>query len=248
MVSLALLPRYIISMGVWPGCKAFLKVEVLQAERTHFAGYRFPIHMRPGTTDRQVFREVFLFKEYNFPLNYKPSVIIDAGANIGLATIFFKNRFPDAIVYAIEPDSKNFSVLSRNTKVYLNAHPIHSALWMNDSYLRIKDKNENAWAFQVEECSDKDPDSFSAISIETLMKSNGITRIDLLKLDIEGAEKDVFASNYEYWLPRTKVIIIELHDWMKEGCSREFFRAIINYRFRVSVYAGMLLLHNIELD
>ena len=109
-------------------------------------------------------------------------------------------------------------------------------------------KNENAWAFQVEECKPEDPDSFSAISIETLMRKNDVTCIDLLKLDIEGAEKDVFASHYEYWLPRTKVIIIELHDWMKEGCSREFFRAIIQYRFRVSIYTGMLLLHNIELE
>lgn len=248
MASLALLPRYIISLGLWSGCKTFLKVEVLQSAHIHLAGYKFPIHLRPGTTDRQVFREVFLFKEYNFSLTKNPSVIIDAGANIGLATVFFKTRFPDARVYAIEPDSKNFSVLTQNTKEYINTHPIHSALWKNDSYLRIKDKNENAWAFQVEECAAEATDSFSAISIETLMKKNGIAHIDLLKLDIEGAEKDLFASNYEYWLPRTKVIIIELHDWMKEGCSREFFRAIINYRFRVSIYAGMLLLHNIDLD
>jgi FkbM family methyltransferase len=204
--------------------------------------------MRPGTTDRQVFREVFLFKEYNFPLDHKPSVIIDAGANIGLATIFFKTRFPEAIVYAIEPDSGNFAVLIQNAKAFMGTHVLHSALWRNDSYLRIKDKRENAWAFQVEECRQETPDSLSAISIETLMKNNNITQIDLLKLDIEGAEKDVFTSNYEYWLPRTRVIIIELHDWMKEGCSREFFRAIINYRFRVSIYAGMLLLHNIDLD
>ncbi|MFD1000107.1 FkbM family methyltransferase [Ohtaekwangia kribbensis] len=204
--------------------------------------------MRPGTTDRQVFREVFLFKEYNFPLTQNPSIVVDAGANIGLATVFFKNRFPEALVYAIEPDSKNFTVLTQNAKAYEGTYPMHSALWRVDSYLRIKDKNENAWAFQVEECNQEDPDSFSAISIETLMRSNGIERIDLLKLDIEGAERDVFASNYDYWLPRTKVIIIELHDWMKEGCSREFFRAIINYRFRVSIYAGMLLLYNIDLD
>lgn len=248
MVSLALLPRYIISLGLWSGCRTFFNVEVLQSERVQLAGYKFPIHMRPGTTDRQVFREVFLFKEYNFPLTQNPSIVVDAGANIGLATVFFKNRFPEALVYAIEPDSKNFTVLTQNAKAYEGTYPMHSALWRVDSYLRIKDKNENAWAFQVEECNQEDPDSFSAISIETLMRSNGIERIDLLKLDIEGAERDVFASNYDYWLPRTKVIIIELHDWMKEGCSREFFRAIINYRFRVSIYAGMLLLYNIDLD
>jgi FkbM family methyltransferase len=248
MASLALLPRYIISLGLWSGCKTFLKVEVLQSASIYLAGYKFPIHLRPGTTDRQVFREVFLFKEYNFPLSQNPSVIVDAGANIGLATVFFKIRFPDASIYAVEPDSKNFSVLAQNANVYANTHPIQSALWRNDSYLRIKDKNEHAWAFQVEECTAANADSFSAISIETLMKKNGISQIDLLKLDIEGAEKDLFASNYEYWLPKTKVIIIELHDWMKEGCSREFFKAIVNYRFRVSIYAGMLLLHNIDLD
>jgi FkbM family methyltransferase len=248
MLSLSLLPRYIISLGIFSGLKTFIRVEVTGRGKIYLRDYRFPFYLRYGTTDRNVFREVFLFKEYNFKVDGEPSTIIDAGANIGLASIFFKTRFPKANIYAIEPDTANFKTLIQNLKPYNDIKAIQSAVWSSDAYLKIKNKNENAWAFEVQESTAKEPDSFPAISIKTLMEQNAIERIDLLKLDIEGSEKEVFSSNYEYWLPRTKVIIIELHDWIKEGCSRSFFKTIANYRFKVSVYGGMLLLSNLDLD
>ena len=61
--------------------------------------------------------------------------------------------------------------------------------------------------------------------------------IDILKLDIETSEKKVFLDNYESWLPKTKMVIIELHDFMEEGCSRSFFTAInktfTNYEYMI---------------
>jgi len=49
--------------------------------------------------------------------------------------------------------------------------------------------------------------------------------IDILKLDIEGAEKELFADNTELWLPKVNIVVIELHDWLQEGCSQAFYAA-----------------------
>jgi hypothetical protein len=50
--------------------------------------------------------------------------------------------------------------------------------------------------------------------------------IDVLKLDIESSEKELFSQNFEPWLAKTKMIIIELHDSMKAGCAKQFFEAV----------------------
>ena len=57
--------------------------------------------------------------------------------------------------------------------------------------------------------------------------------IDILKLDIEGAEKEVFTSNYHRWLPKTRILIVELHDRMKAGCSSAFIKAMADYNFTI---------------
>lgn len=77
-------------------------------------------------------------------------------------------------------------------------------------------------------------DSLPAVSIDGIMKEYAINGIDILKIDIEGAEKEVFAFDYENWLPKTKILIIELHDHMKKGCSKSVFQAISQYDFSFS--------------
>ena len=54
--------------------------------------------------------------------------------------------------------------------------------------------------------------------------------IDILKIDIEGAEKELFMDNYKTWLGKTKVIVIELHDRLDKEISGIFFKAVNNYQ------------------
>jgi len=63
-----------------------------------------------------------------------------------------------------------------------------------------------------------------------------LEEIDLLKIDIEGAEKELFSTNYESWLPKTKVLYIELHDRYRKGTATSFFKAICQYDF--SIFLG----------
>ncbi|MBL0742451.1 FkbM family methyltransferase [Chryseolinea lacunae] len=245
---LKLLPRYILNLGLIEGTRAFLQVEAWKTSQVKMKGYDHPITIRKHTSDIKVFREVFLFHEYNFSMPVEPRVIIDAGANIGLAAVYFRKRFPAASIYAIEPDGGNFQVLAQHVAPLQNVVPIHSGLWHRDAFLRVRNESADAWAFEVEECGEQDAGAFKAVSVCGLMKRYGIEKIDFLKIDIEGSERELFMDGYDQWLPKTKVIIVELHDWIKEGCSRSVFKAIANYRFKTIVHGAMLLFINLDLD
>jgi hypothetical protein len=75
-----------------------------------------------------------------------------------------------------------------------------------------------------------------------------IQYIDILKLDVEGAEHEIFAENVDYWIPRTRCILIELHDWIKSDCSKTVFKTLASYNFKTTIFNGMLLLINSDLE
>ena len=86
------------------------------------------VYLRPGTTDQNVYDEIFLEREYDINLG-TPLFIVDAGAHIGLAAVFFASKYPKATVIAIEPEPSNFGVLLRNVENYNNIKPIQAGLW-----------------------------------------------------------------------------------------------------------------------
>ena len=76
--------------------------------------------------------------------------------------------------------------------------------------------------------------SISTITIDEIMKILNVKKIDILKIDIEGAEHELFKNNYDTWLPNTRCLIIELHDRMRNRSSQNFFKAISKYDFSYS--------------
>jgi hypothetical protein len=64
-----------------------------------------------------------------------------------------------------------------------------------------------------------------AVTIASLMDKAGFDRVDILKLDIEGAEIELFDANCEEWIDRVDAIVIELHDWIRPGCSASLLKA-----------------------
>lgn len=194
-------------------------------------GIKSPITLRGKTFDFNTFRQVFVYREYNFEMPFAPKSIIDGGGNIGLASVFFANRFPEAKIICIEPDADNFDLLKFNTQLYPNIKPIQAGVWHKPAYLRVVDNGYGHWGFMVKEVEAHEPNAIYSVSINQLMEENQLQEIDLLKLDIEGSEKEVLTENYQSWLPKTKVLVIELHDRMKAGTTKAFFKAIASYDF-----------------
>jgi FkbM family methyltransferase len=226
------------------GILVYLKIKLNQTSRISIPGLKFPITMRPQRTDNITFREIFIKKEYDIqlPSTIDPTVIIDAGANIGFTTVFFANRYPNARVFSIEPDSENFQYLIANTKHYKNITPIKSAVWNKKEMIQVVDHGYGERGFMIEKNEGKN--TLQAISFDDLMDQYQIKHIDILKIDIEGSEKEVFTENYERWLPVTKCLVIELHDRMKKGCSKAVFDAVSKYDFAFAIKGENLVFTN----
>lgn len=190
-----------------------------------------PFAFRPNSIDPVTMQQIFQNGDYILPIkNFHPKLILDCGGNIGCASVFFANVYPSAQIYAVEPERMNFKILTYNTVFYDNVHQINSALWDKETSIKILDESVDENAYMTVETTADDPKAFKTITVSKILAESGFDEIDLIKIDIEGAEKEVFsAPDVDDWLSKVKVLVIELHDRMKKGCSRAFFTAMSKY-------------------
>lgn len=147
------------------------------------------------------------------------------GANIGISPIYFANRYPSAKIIALEPEPGNYAMLVRNTRPYPSITPLQVALWNHDGEISISpydpaDELRKNWAFVTTESRNEGPNGgvkVRAVSMESLLQELGLDTVDILKMDIEGAEIEIFQS--ADWIHRIRSLAIELHDRYRVGCS-----------------------------
>jgi len=190
----------------------------------YLSGIKHPVQLRFGTSDAWVLKEVLLDGEYDFLPQISPKVIIDAGANIGLASIFFANKFPDAVIYALEPEVSNYAILEKNVSKYPNIRPFKTALWNQNKQVSLVNPDCGHWGFTTldsDSTKHKRVSLVDAVTLDAFMDKINFERIDVLKIDIEGAEKEVFESSYN-WIGKVRIIMAELHDGLRPGCSKAF--------------------------
>ena len=194
-----------------------------------------PFHFRPRTSDASVITDVLVDDSYACLLGVPDvRVIVDAGANIGAASVFLLEAYPEAVVIALEPDAGSFEVLQRNLAYYgSRARAIRSALWDQRAALgidrgRFRDGRE--WTFQVRPAVDGEAEVEST-TIPGVLDALHLPQIDILKVDIERAELTVFQESARTWLDRVRVIAIELHD---AECEDAFHRAVAPFPAEVT--------------
>jgi FkbM family methyltransferase len=189
---------------------------------------RHPLCLRLLSSDVSTYEQVFVNFDYAFEVQQAPVCIVDAGANIGLASIYFANRFPSARIIAIEPEQSNYELLKDNLAPYPQVTTLQAALWHRNKEVRLVDPGLGNWGFMTEGGEDDQPGSHQtrhtvkAVTMDWILNAFGLDRIDILKVDIEGAEKEVFADT-TVWIDRVDAIIIELHERYKKGCNRSFY-------------------------
>jgi len=170
-------------------------------------------------------------------------LIVDAGANIGIETLRFRRFHPGARIVAIEPDPGNFAVLQRNAGDDGKIELLHSGLWSHQCRLHIV-PGGSAEGFRVEEASGgPQPGDVDAVSIPSIMESLGVEEIDIFKLDIEGAEYQVFAAaDVESWIGRVKVLIFECPDSDRPGTTQEIFKKLAGRDFVCHIHGECFVL------
>lgn len=190
-------------------------------------GSNIEIHLRNDPYDTQIFTQIFVRNELDIGYLRAPRTIIDGGANIGLATLYLKMKYPDAKIVAIEPEPANFDLLVRNTKGLRDVVCLQNGIWNKSCRLQIIDNGDGNSSFVTRELSDGEAGEnvVNAITLEDAMKRAGLDDIDLVKLDIEGSEKQVFESGYEGWLARAHNVIVEIHPHLQRDVDAIVSRA-----------------------
>ena len=205
-----------------------------------------PLQLRVPSTDVPTYKHVFVRKEYRFEGEVAPMTIVDAGANTGLASIYFANRYPGARIIAIEPEQANFELLVKNVELYPNVIPVQAALWKNNDQIELVDPGLGDWGYMTRnrdddrELSQEVRHSVQAMTIDRVMEQFELESIDLLKLNIEGAEREVFEYS-EAWIDRVNAMVVKLHDRMKPGCESSFSQGSVGFD-RQWVQAGSVCL------
>lgn len=130
------------------------------------------------------FREIFVDEIYKCTLP-DDALVLDCGANIGLATLYMKQEYPDCRVVAFEPDEKNYDLLARNVGSwgYKGMETRKQAVWKENTLLRFTSRGNMASKISGIE---------DGISVEAIRLRDLLTeKVHFLKIDIEGAEYEV---------------------------------------------------------
>lgn len=186
----------------------------MRASKTRSYNRRRRVKTRGGTTiqyrrnrgDIQSIREVWLERVYQVPFEQKPEIVVDLGANIGLTTLFFCEEYSPKRVVVVEPDPGNAEVLRANAVQRQSTIDIIVAAVGDADGTALFAESEESNLGHVSDSGRP----VECLSMPSLMKKTGLSRIDLLKIDIEGGEGGLL-SVANGWLDQVGSIMIEFH-------------------------------------
>lgn len=174
------------------------------------------------SSDLSVLKQVLIQKEYASVLSFFKTndiplqTVVDAGANIGLTSIFFKSVYPDVKIVCIEPDINNFEMLKSNLS-FFNKDTIllfkAGLMGKENVSLTIGTEFRGGMDWAKQTIVSTEESLLKSITIPQIMKQLEVDIIDLLKIDIEGAETFLLEPTTDtHFLENTKCIAIEIHD------------------------------------
>jgi len=180
--------------------------------------------LRDGSSDISVFTQIILDHEYKpivelfQKLNYRIKRFIDIGANAGFSSIYLSAFYPDADFVCLEPHTENFKALETNLKNNISPGKcifLQKAIWNRPVLLSADHsfRDGKEWSFSVKETNNSEGE-IQGITMNMLMKDCAFDEVDFLKIDIEGAEEQLFSDEgqLESWLDKINILSIEIHD------------------------------------
>lgn len=204
-------------------------------------GYKISYFDRPNLTC--LYREIFARQSYYFQSIQESPIILDCGANLGIATLYFKWLYPKAKIHAFEPDPTAFAMLQRNvaqnhlTDVVLD----NCALWHEDGTVQFFVDRNNPGSLHLS--TDASRYQGEAIQVPSRKLSGFIqAEIDLLKLDVEGAEYhvlcDLVSNGKIHWI---RQMVIEYHHRLgnQPSCLAGFLHLLEQAGFDYQLHATL---------
>jgi FkbM family methyltransferase len=175
--------------------------------RLGYGGQRHDWHLE-RREDLTVLEEVFLDEDYDMDIPL-PTVVFDLGANFGAASIYFALRWPEAQIFAVEPNPEMHSRLLATTDGYGNIRCMPYAAGAADGAMTFTVSASSVGGGFFREEAGAEVLEVPVRSLASLMAECGVARIDLLKFDIEGAEGLLFQD--PSILERVNAFVGEIH-------------------------------------
>lgn len=205
-----------------------------EAANINFMGVDFSVV--DNVTFIASYLEIFRENVYSFETKTIKPVMIDCGANIGLATIYLKQNHPDASIVAFEPDPKIFDALQNNIKAFgfKDITCLNKAVSSEKGILNFSSEGGHAGKLSFN-------NNVETIKVEAIRLKEFLQQyetISFLKIDIEGHEKDLIPDIAEELL-KVEFLFLEYHSFIDEPqCLEEMLTHLKNAGFRYYLKEG----------
>ncbi|MCX6746119.1 MAG: FkbM family methyltransferase [Candidatus Parcubacteria bacterium] len=189
----------------------------MKLNNLHFNNQDFKVYTR-SQADKSIMKEIFELREYKEVetiIKSAKETIIDAGAQAGFFVLYCRALNPEVKILAIEPDEDNLELLNQHLEInnLKNIEVMPAALaaksGLRDFFISSDSHNHSLFRVLVPKINKNA--KVKTYSLDDLLKEQGIEKVALLKLDIEGAEYEVL-GNFTYW-EKIKNIALEYHDF-----------------------------------
>jgi FkbM family methyltransferase len=168
-----------------------------------------------------ILKELLVEGEYDLSGFDPPHTVLDLGANIGVAALLLRARYPDAQIVAVEPDPATFEKLERNVGGDPGVTTINAAITATPGPISFV-SDPMSWASRL--AAPGEPSTtVPGVTIDELATRFGVGEGDMIKIDIEGAEHAVIPAASV--LDRASVLIGEVHD-AGPGTAEHLFRVL----------------------
>lgn len=188
---------------------------------------------------RALYESYFQHESYRFEGTDSKPFIIDGGANIGVSCRYWKCLFPEAEVVAFEPDEHIFNLLQRNLDGRSGFTAKCMALWSSDGSLTFNAVGGEGG--HLESVAPHNAGDFKRVCVPTFRLRNLLDRkVQLLKLDIEGAELEVLHDCKDR-LQNVERVFVEHHSFLGEPQHLgDFFEILEVAGFRVHLRVDLV--------
>lgn len=202
-----------------PGLIAALQLKAAATKTTGvsriWCGWKRRLSLRNGSSDLDVFQQHFVRRELlDIPFDRQVRTVIDLGANIGISVEVFRQLFPNARIVAVELEQRNSELCRANHQHDGLVSVLYGAIWPRSGWVSVENVSEGEWAYRAGASTAGIGGSVPAFTYCQILEMHGLESVDVLKMDIEGAEADVLEAAWSDIFRTTAVSVIEVHDWI----------------------------------
>lgn len=223
---------------------------------------KYKMRVRLFSRDLDFFESIYIgnlceqkyIGEYDIDIDDSIESIIDLGANIGLFSFMQAVLHPEKKIVAFEPEEKNFELLKRNMSQFSNVTCVKAGVWFRDASVKVYPSRVKVYpsetysegAFYVGECDETDPEASFGYSIESILKKYNLKNY-MVKMDVEGAEYEIFSQGKIDWLSNCVLLVMETHEWiLPETHMDELIDDIMQKRNYIKRQLGENKIYRIE--